>query len=89
MRTVSDTTLFRKDVKRGKKRGVKINKLDEIIIALALDKSLPKNTRPHKLSGEYTGLWDVHIEPDWILIYEITETTLILRRTGTHSDLFK
>ena len=64
MRIVSDTTLFRKDVKRMKKRGIEVPKLDKIIIILALNKSLPSNTRPHKLTGEYTGMWDLHIEPD-------------------------
>jgi len=29
-----------------------------------------------------------HIEPDWLLIYDITEKEIRLYRTGTHSDLF-
>ena len=33
--------------------------------------------------------WDVHLAGDWILIYEITDELLILRRTGTHADLFQ
>jgi len=28
------------------------------------------------------------IQPDWILIYRLTDDTLILEATGTHSDLF-
>jgi len=28
------------------------------------------------------------IEPDWLLIYEVTATEVLLIRTGTHSDLF-
>jgi len=72
-----------------KKRNVQIDKLDDVIRKLALHIPLPHSARPHKLTSEYTGMWDLHIEPDWILIYEITETTLVLRRTGTHSDLFR
>ncbi|EJJ2912724.1 type II toxin-antitoxin system mRNA interferase toxin, RelE/StbE family, partial [Salmonella enterica] len=28
------------------------------------------------------------IEPDWLLIYKITDEVLRFERTGTHSDLF-
>ncbi len=39
------------------------------------------------------GLWkghrEMHIEPDWLLIYRVKGTDLHLVRTGTHSDLFK
>ncbi|WP_410001686.1 type II toxin-antitoxin system YafQ family toxin [Singulisphaera sp. GP187] len=28
------------------------------------------------------------LAPDWVLIYQTTETELILARTGSHSDLF-
>ena len=33
---------------------------------------------------------ELHIEPDWLLVYQIQKSELILRlvRTGTHSDLF-
>ena len=33
---------------------------------------------------------ECHIEPDWLLIYQVVEQNLILTliRTGTHSDLF-
>ncbi|MDR1874667.1 MAG: type II toxin-antitoxin system YafQ family toxin [Synergistaceae bacterium] len=29
------------------------------------------------------------MSPDWIMIYRKTIDTLILERTGTHSDLFR
>ena len=44
--------------------------------------------RPHKLSGEYDGLWECHIENNWLLIYNFNDTEIILFRTGTHEDLF-
>ena len=42
------------------------------------------------LTGNYTGRRECHIAPDWLLIYQIIETNLILilTRTGSHSDLF-
>jgi len=34
------------------------------------------------------GIWECHIEPDWLLIYDVTPDEVRLIRTGTHSDLF-
>ena len=33
---------------------------------------------------------EYHIEPDWLLVYQIIDDEFILRliRTGSHSDLF-
>ena len=41
-------------------------------------------------TGNYSGFRECHITPDWLLIYEVRESELILvlSRTGTHSDLF-
>lgn len=39
---------------------------------------------------DYNGMRECHIEPDWLLIYQIVRNELILNlvRTGSHSDLF-
>ena len=39
---------------------------------------------------ETTGLWECHIQGDWLLIWSQDDTELILlfTDTGTHSDLF-
>ncbi|QQV75238.1 mRNA interferase toxin YafQ [Rickettsia tillamookensis] len=50
--------------------------------------TLPQKYRPHKLTGDHYPKWECHIEPDWLLIYEIKKDIIILYRTGTHSDLF-
>ena len=38
--------------------------------------------------GEWKGVWECHIDPDWLLIYEVTVDEVLLIRTGTHSALF-
>ena len=45
----------------------------------------------HGLSGKYSGTRECHIEPDWLLVYEIKNEVLVLMlyRLGTHSELFK
>ena len=53
--------------------------------------SLPQHYRPHKLSGNMNGIWECHIEPDWLMTWEQNDTqlTLLFLRTGTHADLFR
>ncbi len=53
--------------------------------------TLDAKYRDHDLSGNYKGTWDCHIEPDWLLVYEIIDDVLVLMlvRLGTHSGLFK
>jgi mRNA interferase YafQ len=62
--------------------------LSHIINELRSGRTLPPKNRNHKLKGEYTDCWECHIEPDWLLIYQITPQELILVRMGSHSDLF-
>ena len=40
------------------------------------------------LSGAYLGLWECHVEPDWLLVYDVSEELVELAATGTHADLF-
>ena len=81
---------FRKDLKLARKRGLKIERLKEVVNILAEQKNLEDKYRDHGLSGEYKGFRECHIEPDWLLVYRIDEDVLelFLFRTGSHSDLF-
>lgn len=85
-----DTTKkFDKDVKLALKRGKDINKLHAIVDKLIKRLPLDKNNRDHILTNNYIGHRECHIEPDWLLIYKKDSVSLLLVRTGTHSDLFK
>ena len=90
MYSVRPTTKFQKDLKRVKKRGYDISLLTDIIKKLAAGEPLPQKNKDHPLSGDYAGCRECHITPDWLLIYELSETELFLylTRTGSHSDLF-
>jgi len=61
---------FKKELLKMKKRGKNIDQLKIIINLLLQSKSLPDKHRNHKFQGEYQGLWECHIEPDGLLIYE-------------------
>ena len=80
---------FKKDLKNIKKRGFDENKLWAVIELLASETPLPPKNCDHNLTGNYQGCRECHIEPDWLLVYEIKkdELLLILIRTGSHSDL--
>ena len=84
------TNQFRKDIKRIQKRGYDMNLVKEVIVLLEQTGNLPSNYLPHKLSGNYSGYWEAHIKPDWLIIWQYIqiENELWLTRTGTHSDLF-
>ena len=73
-----------------KKRGLNLDKLKFVINQLASGNPLEEKYRDHALTGDYKGFRECHIEPDWLLIYQIIdeELVLILSRTGSHSDLF-
>jgi mRNA interferase YafQ len=88
MRQITQRTQFRNDLKRQKRRGKDVEELIAAVELLAETGTLPDGYRPHRLTGEWKGVWECHIEPDWLLIYEVTATEVLLIRTGTHSDLF-
>ena len=88
--TVKFTTQFRKDYKLAMKRGLRIALLEEVVECLAMGEPLPEKNRDHALTGDWVGHRECHIQPDWLLIYQIYEEELylLLSRTGSHSDLF-
>ena len=88
---VKFTNQFRKDIKLAKKQNKDLNKLFDVVNILAEGGILEAKYRDHDLSGEYKGTRECHVEPDWLLVYEIQNDVLvlILYRLGTHSELFK
>jgi mRNA interferase YafQ len=82
------TSAFQMDLRRIRKRGKDLDKLEGIVNTLQAQGRLPTRCRPHPLRGKWIGYWDCHVEPDWILLYRLTEEALILVRTGSHADLF-
>ena len=85
------TTQFKKDLKLAKKQNKGLDKLFEVINTLAEGGTLETKYRDHELSGNYKGTRECHIEPDWLLVYEIKNDVLVLMlyRVGSHSELFK
>ena len=88
MLTISYLNRFRRDMKRMQKRGADVTLLKELLECLVHKVIPPVKFRCHKLAGNWRDRYECHLAPDWLIIYRITDTELILERTGTHSDLF-
>ncbi len=82
------TNRFKKDVKVCSKRNYNITLLEVVLLELREKGELPLKYKPHLLSGNKDGLWECHIKPDWLMTWYFDKTTIVLVRTGTHSDLF-
>lgn len=91
MLTIKFTKRFKKDIKICQKRGLDLSLLKNVIKTLSNGETLAEKYRDHALSGIYAGFRECHIKPDWILIYIIDNSQLILTlsRTGSHSDILK
>lgn len=85
MRYLATSRRFRRDAKRGKD----LQKLSEVIDLLLAGTPLPESFLDHPLKGNWKGWRDLHLEPDWLLLYRIEGDRLELAATGTHADLFK
>lgn len=87
---VKFTNQFKKDLKLSKKQGKNLEKLYAFIEKLANGEQLEAKYRDHELIGNYKGCRECHIEPDWLLVYEVINETLVLMLNclGSHSELF-
>jgi mRNA interferase YafQ len=90
MYRIKQTSKYKKDLKRIKRRGYDISLLKVIIKKLSLGEKLDRKYKDHSLSGIFSGFRECHITPDWLLIYRYEKEVLVLvlSQTGTHSDLF-
>ena len=89
MRSPSYSTQFHRDVKRLQKRGKDLDKLKMLIELLLAEQPLPPRYKDHPLKLNWAGYRDAHVEPDWVLIYSITNENVHLERTGTYKELFE
>lgn len=74
------------------KRGLKAELLEEVLNFLVQEKEHPTRYCDHSLtaSKHFQGVRECHTRPDWLLVYKVDKSELILNllRTGSHSDLF-
>ena len=85
---VISSASFRRDVRRGTRRGLDTDRMWDLVDMLANGVPLPRNARRHRLTGNWTGRWECHIAVNWILVWTEDADTIYLERTGTHDDVF-
>lgn len=89
MKTLKPSTQYKKDVKRILNNPSKLAALLEITRKLENELPIPKENKPHMLSGDYEGCMECHIKGDFLLIWIDPDTDEIdLVRLGSHSELF-
>ena len=89
------TSQFKASFKLARKRGLDISLLENIVNKLMKDEPLEEKNHNHDLVGDFKGIWECHIQSDWLLLYlkeyddKKNVLVLTLVNTGTHSDIFK
>ena len=90
MKELKLTSQFKRDLKRIKNNVSKREALKHILEILRTGGSIPPHYLPHKLTGNYRGCMECHIESDFLLIWIDEESkTVTLVRLGSHSELFR
>lgn len=77
---VSHTTQFKRDYKKAVKQGKNLELLSSIIDALRHHSPILAKFRDHALSNNWINHRELHLTPDWLLVYMIDKNnnTLIL-----------
>lgn len=88
MLEIRQSTRFRRDVKLCQKQGKNMDKFKAVHELLVAGKPLPDKNRDHALTGEWRGFRECHLEPDWLLIYQVVDGVLGYARMGSHAELF-
>lgn len=85
------TSDFKKDYKKILKQGKDIIKLKEVVSKLANKETLDSKYLNHKLKNNryFKDCYELHLEPDWLLVYKYidNELILLLLNTGSHSEI--
>ena len=90
MRSLRIVKQFKKDLKRAKKNPRQdTEKLFEVVEILLNNGCLPDEYRPHQLVGDWQPMQECHIQPDFLLIYHVTDEEVCLHGCGSHAHLFK
>ena len=89
MREVVRAAAFKRDSKKLLRQGKDLTALGNAILILARNLAIPQQYQDHPLKGNWRGRREMHIAPDWLLIYHIENDTVYLDRTGSHAELLK
>lgn len=91
MLTIEFTPSFKRDYKRMMKKHYSETEYKKVIELLVnMEQEILRNQyRDHALQGNWKGYRELHIQPDWLLVYKVDNKKLILTlvRTGSHDKI--
>ena len=88
MRRLEPTTRFARDYAR-RIQGTPLETEFAVLASLLqAGQPLPPRYRDHPLKGNWIGHRDRHLRGDMVAIYQVLGQSVVLRRIGTHTDLF-
>jgi mRNA interferase YafQ len=88
---VRRSSKFKKGYKLAEKQHKDLTTLRTVISKLLRGKKLPRRYEDHKLSGRLKNYREVHLGPDWLLIYRVDKNAgeLQLAMLGSHAELYE
>ena len=87
-RQLVPTPQFRRDFRKRIQSTRAESALRDVLDRLLKGMPFEPRYRDHPLKGTLAGVRDCHVLPDLLLLYQIDGQQVILRRLGSHSDLF-
>lgn len=89
MYTLEYANVFGRDVKNYYRHGGTEKKLGRVLQLLQDGTSLPPALRDHQLKGKLRRFKELHVEPDWLLVYEKDgqELRILCLWLATHQQL--
>ncbi|MFW3579316.1 type II toxin-antitoxin system YafQ family toxin [Vagococcus fluvialis] len=90
---IERTATFKRNVKALIKKNYDIKKLETVLgLLINQETEILKNQyKDHALKGDLKSFRELHIEGDWLLVYQIKDNRLVLLlvATGSHDDVFR
>ncbi len=80
---------FKADLKKFASHKNRIRDIEEAVGLLRKGPPFPDNFINKPLKGYAKEIWDCHAQGDIVIVYEKRDDLILLKRVGTHSDLYK
>jgi mRNA interferase YafQ len=89
-RRIEYSATFKRDLKKAEKQHRDLDLLNGVVLMIAEATPLPASYHNHLLKGKWDGFSELHLQPDWLLIYYVDDemNLLYLGALGSHSELF-
>ena len=89
MLELEKTKTFKKCLKKYRHKKSVLAELKNIVELLVLEQSVPAKYRDHELKGNFSGIRELHLKPDDLLLYvKVENKKIILMALGSHAEIF-